>query len=69
EGGPIGLVQNGDVINVDVKNKRIDVLVSDEEMQARREKWTAPPYKANQGVLYKYIKNVKSASSGCVTDE
>ncbi|CAJ2643702.1 unnamed protein product [Trifolium pratense] len=69
EGGPIGLVQNGDVINVDVKNKRIDVLVSDEEMQSRREKWTAPPYKANQGVLYKYIKNVKSASSGCVTDE
>jgi dihydroxy-acid dehydratase len=69
EGGPIGLVQNGDVINVDVKNKRIDVLVSDEEMQARREKWTAPPYKANQGVLYKYIKNVKPASSGCVTDE
>jgi dihydroxy-acid dehydratase len=47
------LVQNGDVINVDVKNKRIDVLVSDEEMEARRKKWSAPPYKANQGVLYK----------------
>ncbi|AES67322.1 putative dihydroxy-acid dehydratase [Medicago truncatula] len=69
EGGPIGLVQNGDVINVDVKNKRIDVIVSDEEMEARKKKWSAPPYKANQGVLYKYIKNVKPASSGCVTDE
>lgn len=69
EGGQIGLVQNGDVINVDVKNKRIDVIVSDEEMEAWKKKWSAPPYKANQGVLYKYIKNVKPASSGCVTDE
>ncbi|XP_061337587.1 dihydroxy-acid dehydratase, chloroplastic isoform X2 [Gastrolobium bilobum] len=69
EGGPIGLIQNGDIINVDVQKKRIDVLVTDEEMEARRKKWTAPPYKANQGVLYKYIKNVKPASSGCVTDE
>lgn len=47
------MIQNGDVINVDVQNKRIDVLVTDEELQARREKWVAPPYKANQGVLYK----------------
>ncbi|XP_004486142.1 dihydroxy-acid dehydratase, chloroplastic [Cicer arietinum] len=69
EGGPIGLIQNGDIINVDIQNKRIDTLVSDEEMQARRKIWTAPPYKANQGALYKYIKNVKPASSGCVTDE
>ena len=53
EGGPIGLIQNGDVINIDVQNRRIDVLVSDEEMEARRKKWTTPAYKANQGVLYK----------------
>ncbi|KAK4266397.1 hypothetical protein QN277_027328 [Acacia crassicarpa] len=69
EGGPIGLVQNGDIINIDVQKRRIDVLVSDDEMEARRKKWTTPPYKANQGVLYKYIKIVQSASRGCVTDE
>ncbi|KAJ1428768.1 Xylanase inhibitor, C-terminal [Sesbania bispinosa] len=53
EGGPIGLIQNGDVINVDIQKRRIDVLVPDEEMKARRKNWTAPPYKANQGALYK----------------
>ena len=39
------------------------------ELDRRREKWTAPPYKSSRGTLYKYIKNVKSASEGCVTDE
>ncbi|CAL0301185.1 unnamed protein product [Lupinus luteus] len=69
EGGPIGLIQNGDVINIDCQKRRIDVLLTDEELEARRKRWSAPPYKATRGVLYKYIKNVKSASSGCVTDE
>ena len=40
-----------------------------EELAARRKAWTPPPYKATRGTLYKYIKNVKSASEGCVTDE
>jgi len=47
------LIKNGDVINVDIQKRRIDVLVSDEEMEARRKNWTAPPYKAKQGALYK----------------
>ena len=41
----------------------------DAELSARRKAWTPPPYKATRGTLYKYIKNVKSASEGCVTDE
>ncbi|XP_057540360.1 dihydroxy-acid dehydratase, chloroplastic [Amaranthus tricolor] len=69
EGGPIGLVQNGDMITIDVQKKRMDVQLTDEEMAERKRNWTAPPYKANRGVLYKYIKNVQSASTGCVTDE
>ncbi|CAI0442424.1 unnamed protein product, partial [Linum tenue] len=69
EGGPIGLVRNGDVITIDVKERRIDVEVTDEEMELRRKTWTPPPYKATSGVLYKYIKNVQSAARGCVTDE
>ncbi|KAF3534768.1 hypothetical protein DY000_02041593 [Brassica cretica] len=69
EGGPIGLVKNGDIITIDIGKKRIDTQVSPEEMNERRKKWTALAYKVNRGVLYKYIKNVQSASAGCVTDE
>ncbi|CAF2153125.1 BnaA01g23200D [Brassica napus] len=69
EGGPIGLVKNGDIITIDIGKKRIDTQVSPEEMNERKRKWTAPAYKVNRGVLYKYIKNVQSASAGCVTDE
>ncbi|KAF2544131.1 hypothetical protein F2Q68_00031731 [Brassica cretica] len=69
EGGPIGLVKNGDIITIDIGKKRIDTQVSPEEMNERRKKWTAPAYKVNRGVLYKYIKNVQSAPAGCVTDE
>jgi dihydroxy-acid dehydratase len=69
EGGPIALVQTGDKITIDAEKRTIDMHVSDAEMAARRAAWTMPPYKATRGTLYKYIKNVKSASEGCVTDE
>ena len=69
EGGPLGLIRNGDVITIDADSKRLDVDVSDEEMQRRRAEWQMPPYKATRGTLYKYIKTVKDASEGCVTDE
>lgn len=69
EGGPLALVQNGDVITVDAEKNRLDVGISDAELSRRRAAWKAPPYKAFRGTLYKYIKSVKSASEGCVTDE
>ncbi|GMH26106.1 hypothetical protein Nepgr_027949 [Nepenthes gracilis] len=69
EGGPLGLIRNGDIITIDVENRRMDVQLTEEEMAERRRNWTIPPYKADRGVLYKYIKNVQSASRGCVTDE
>ncbi len=69
EGGPIALIKDGDVITLDARANRIDVAVDDAEMQRRREHWSMPAYKAKRGTLYKYIKNVKSASEGCVTDE
>jgi dihydroxy-acid dehydratase len=68
-GGPIALVQNGDRITLDAEKNLITVAVSDEEFANRRKAWKAPPYKATRGTLYKYIKSVKSASEGCVTDE
>ncbi len=69
EGGPIALIQNGDRITIDAEHNRIDVAVSDAEMERRRAQWRMPPYKVSRGTLYKYIKNVKNASLGCVTDE
>jgi len=69
EGGPIALIKTGDVITVNGETNVISVDLSDEELAQRKESWVMPPYKASRGTLYKYIKNVKSASDGCVTDE
>jgi dihydroxy-acid dehydratase len=68
-GGPIGLVRDGDQITIDAEKHTLEVALSEAELSRRRTAWKAPPYKATRGTLYKYIKNVKSASEGCVTDE
>jgi dihydroxy-acid dehydratase len=68
-GGPIGLLQDGDLVTIDAETNRLDVDLSKEQLAKRQESWTAPPLKATRGTLYKYIKNVKTASDGCVTDE
>jgi dihydroxy-acid dehydratase len=68
-GGPIAAVRDGDVITIDAVGNRIDVAVSEADLAQRLAAWTAPPYKHTRGVLHKYIKLVKSATDGCVTDE
>jgi dihydroxy-acid dehydratase len=68
-GGPIALVRDGEQITIDADRNELSVALSADEVTARRKAWRAPPYKATRGTLYKYIKNVKSASEGCVTDE
>lgn len=57
EGGPIGLVRDGDIITIDAQERRIDVDVTDQEMEERRKNWSPPPYKATRGVLFKVKKN------------
>ena len=69
EGGAMALVQNGDVITIDADKKTLDVAVSDAEFAKRKAAWRAPALKATRGTLFKYIKAVKNASEGCVTDE
>jgi len=70
EGGPIALVQDGDTIMLDADTKNtIEMKVSDKELAKRKAAWKKPAYKASRGTLWKYIKNVKPASQGCVTDE
>ncbi|MFD2827697.1 dihydroxy-acid dehydratase [Leeuwenhoekiella polynyae] len=68
-GGNIALVENGDVIAIDAVKNTINIEISDEELDKRREKWTAPALRFQRGALYKYAKTVSSASKGCVTDE
>ncbi len=69
EGGPIALLRNGDRITIDATANLLQVELSDGEIEERRKDWAMPPYKANRGTLAKYIRLVKSASLGCVTDE
>ena len=69
EGGPLALINDGDVITLDAVDNRIDVDISDKEMADRRASWVMPAYKAERGTLFKYINTVKDASNGCVTDE
>ena len=66
-GGPIGLVQNGDIISMDVESRQLNVNLSDEEMEARRDAWQPPAPRHTTGVLGKYAKLVSSASKGAVT--
>ncbi|TXH20383.1 MAG: dihydroxy-acid dehydratase [Chitinophagaceae bacterium] len=69
EGGLIGLVQDNDIIEIDAVNNKIELKISEEEIATRRANWTKPALKVNNGILYKYAKLVKDASTGCVTDE
>jgi dihydroxy-acid dehydratase len=69
EGGPIALVQDGDWIRIDAKTRRLDLEVPEDELARRRARFVAPPLQATRGTLAKYIRSVKPASEGCVTDE
>ena len=68
EGGAIGLIENGDLITIDAISNRLEVALSEEELEQRRKSWKAPDLKASKGILYKYARSVSSASEGCVTD-
>jgi dihydroxy-acid dehydratase len=69
EGGPIALIRDGDEITIDAADNLLAVALDDAELARRRNEWQMPPYKAQRGTLHKYIKSVKDASQGCVTDE
>ncbi len=69
DGGPIALVRSGETITIDAEKNVIAVDVPAEELARRRREWKQPPFKAERGTLAKYIRLVKSASDGCVTDE
>lgn len=68
EGGPIGLVRDGDEITIDAESNELNVSVSEEELGRREQEFNAPPLKYQKGTLFKYARFVKDASHGCVTD-
>ena len=68
-GGAIALVKDGDIIEINAEKNTLEVHLTETELADRKAKWQAPPLKFSSGVLYKYIKNVSTASDGCVTDE
>ncbi|TDR53324.1 dihydroxy-acid dehydratase [Halomonas ventosae] len=68
DGGPLALVEDGDLITIDAEADTIDVDLSDEELMRRRAAWRQPEPRYARGVLSKYARTVSSASTGAVTD-
>lgn len=69
DGGPIGLLVDGDIVTIDAKNNTISVDLDDAALKARRDNWTPPAPRYTRGVLAKYAKLTTSASEGGVTDK
>lgn len=69
EGGNISLVKDNDIIELDAVKNSINLMISDKEMETRRSAWKQPEPPVKNGVLFKYFRQVKNASEGCVTDE
>jgi dihydroxy-acid dehydratase len=68
DGGPLALVCDGDRITIDARTRELTIEVDGAELVARRAQWVPPAAKATTGVLGKYVRLVRSASEGCVTD-
>jgi dihydroxy-acid dehydratase len=68
DGGPIALVENGDIISIDSINRKVEIEISDDELAKRRKNWEKPDLVFKKGILKKYAKTVSSASLGCITD-
>ncbi|WP_367996272.1 dihydroxy-acid dehydratase [Haloferax volcanii] len=68
EGGPIGLLEDGDEVTVDIPNRELSVDLSDEELEARQEDWEPKPPAYTSGVLAKYARDFGSAANGAVTN-
>jgi dihydroxy-acid dehydratase len=66
EGGPIGLVREGDIISIDIPAKKIELKVTDDELAKRKKEWKQPEPKVKSGVLYRYSQMVTSASTGAI---
>lgn len=69
DGGNIAIIEDGDPIEIDAVNNKINVLLDDATLAARKAAWTQPALSVSKGILYKYAKQVTSAAEGCITDK
>lgn len=69
EGGPIAIIEDGDVIKIDAHQRNLTLYLSEGAIKGRLAKWSPPRLKPTSGVLLKYAKTVSQAYQGCVTDE
>jgi dihydroxy-acid dehydratase len=67
-GGPLALVQNGDLISVDVENRSLTLDIDDAEMEKRKAAWTAPPVRFERGYGYMFSHHIRQADEGCDFD-
>lgn len=69
DGGNIAIIEDGDPIELDAVNNKINVLVDDATLAARKDAWKQPALSVTKGILYKYAKQVTTAAEGCITDK
>lgn len=69
EGGPIGILQEGDIIEINIPDRSLNVRLDNEEIEKRTKEWSRPDYKVKKGYLYRYAKQVTSASTGAIFKE
>ena len=67
-GGPICIVEDGDTIEIDIANNKINILLDDREIEKRKKRWSPPEIKIKEGYLYRYSKSVTSAANGAVLE-
>jgi dihydroxy-acid dehydratase len=69
EGGPISIIREGDIININIPERSLNVALKDEEIEKRIKKWERPDYKVKKGYLYRYARQVTSANTGAIFKE
>jgi dihydroxy-acid dehydratase len=69
DGGTIAIIEDGDPIEIDAINNKINVLVDEQTLAQRKAAWKQPALAVTKGILYKYAKQVTSAAEGCITDK
>jgi dihydroxy-acid dehydratase len=69
DGGLLALVEENDIIEIDVRGRKVNLMVDEQTIAMRKAAWKAPRLNAKSGILLKYAKQVKTAADGCVTDE
>lgn len=69
DGGNIALIEDDDRIELDASNNTINLKITEEELNKRKQNWKQPPLAVSKGILYKYAKVVTTAAEGCITDK